>query len=133
MKNQDILKYCDQPKKYHCSNPILEECTAGNYKEDNGDCDSDIYQKIADQIAGILREKNKSYGDSYGKSPEFLRLLYPNGVTPEQYPDLLFVVRIFDKLMRIASQKDAFNEDAFLDICGYSTLSLVENNKKSAS
>jgi hypothetical protein len=84
------------------------------------------FTRIATDVAEILIQKQKAYGDSYGKSPEFLELLYPNGIQPKQYKDLLFVIRIFDKLMRIASDKEAFNEDPYLDINGYSLLHLVQ-------
>jgi hypothetical protein len=39
---------------------------------------------------------------------------------------LLTVVRILDKLFRIANSKDAFNEDPWFDIAGYAILKYVE-------
>jgi len=43
-------------------------------------------------------------------------------VKPEQYGDLLCLVRMFDKQMRIATQKNAFGESAYRDLCGYALL-----------
>ena len=51
-----------------------------------------------------------------------LRILYPSGVSPDQYDDLLAVARIVDKLFRIANQKDAFGESPYRDIAGYGLL-----------
>jgi hypothetical protein len=48
--------------------------------------------------------------------------LYPDGVKPEQYIDLLVTVRIVDKLFRIANKKDAFGENPWQDIAGYGLL-----------
>lgn len=80
------------------------------------------YERIASAIGELVDEKNKAYGDAFNKSGEFLKLLYPNGVKPEQYSDMLVIVRIFDKLMRIATAKDALGENPFKDIAGYGIL-----------
>ena len=80
------------------------------------------YEEIAIRIGQLVDEKNQAYGDAFNKSDEFLKLLYPNGVMPEQYSDMLAIVRIFDKLMRIATAKDALGENPFKDIAGYGIL-----------
>ena len=69
-----------------------------------------------------LDEKQAVYGESFHKAGAFLRLLYPDGVKPEQYDDLLCLVRIFDKQMRIATAKDALGESPYSDIAGYGLL-----------
>jgi hypothetical protein len=91
------------------------------------------YQELAKDIADLVTEKQKAYGNSFDQAGEFLRLLYPNGVPPEAYGDMLCVVRIFDKLKRIATRKDAFSESPYGDIIGYGLLGLnkdLEANKK---
>lgn len=80
------------------------------------------YESIGTKIGQLVDEKNKAYGDSFNKCSEFLELLYPMGVDCEQYSDMLAIVRIFDKLMRIATDKDAFGENPWSDIGGYSIL-----------
>jgi hypothetical protein len=70
----------------------------------------------------LLQKKNAAYGDSFSKSGEFLKLLYPEGVKPEQYAEMLVLVRIFDKQMRIATDRDALGENPFQDIAGYGIL-----------
>ena len=80
------------------------------------------YEKIATSIGQLVDEKNKAYGDAFNKSADFLKILYPNGVDPEQYGDMLAIVRIFDKLMRIATDKEALGENPFKDIAGYGIL-----------
>lgn len=84
------------------------------------------YQFIGESIGKLVDEKNKAYGDSFNKAGDFLKLLYPNGVSPEQYSDMLAIVRIFDKLMRIATDKDALGENPFRDIGGYAILKCEE-------
>ncbi|MEE8583798.1 MAG: hypothetical protein V3T83_02995, partial [Acidobacteriota bacterium] len=75
------------------------------------------------RLAGLLREKSRAYGDSFGASGEFLRILWPDGIPPESYPDVLAIVRIFDKLKRAAAgHRGAFGEDPFDDIAGYALL-----------
>lgn len=87
------------------------------------------YHRIAFKIASLVAEKNKAYGDAFSKSSSFLKLLYPNGVKVEDYSNMLTIVRIFDKLMRIATNKGAFNEDPWADINGYTLLELNRNTK----
>lgn len=80
------------------------------------------YERIALSIGQLVDEKNKAYGDAFNKSSEFLKVLYPNGVSPDQYGDMLAIVRVFDKLMRIATDKDALGENPWRDIAGYGVL-----------
>lgn len=88
--------------------------------------------KDAGQFVGeLVTEKNKAYGNSFKTAKEALKILYPNGIKPEQYEDVLLITRIWDKLMRIANQKEAFEESPYVDIAGYSLLGMVnsENDK----
>jgi hypothetical protein len=55
--------------------------------------------------------------------------LYPDGVKPEQYVDLLVTVRIVDKLFRIANRKDALGENPWQDIAGYGILMTAYDSK----
>jgi hypothetical protein len=68
--------------------------------------------------------------DSFGKSGECLRQMYPDGIQPEQYDDLLTIVRILDKLFRIASNPDAFSENPYQDIVGYGLLGMKRRDEK---
>ena len=82
---------------------------------------------LAKQIAKTVIEKQAAYGDSFGKSGDVMRILYPDGIRPEQMGDALAVVRILDKLFRIASKKDAFGESPYLDLAGYGLLGATKN------
>jgi hypothetical protein len=81
-----------------------------------------IYHTIAIEAAQTTDEKNKAYGDSYAKSGKILEILYPDGASPDQYTDMLGIVRCIDKFFRIATSKDAFGENPWLDIVGYGLL-----------
>jgi hypothetical protein len=80
------------------------------------------YEFIGSEIGRLVDEKQAAYGDSFGKSGGVLRILYPDGITPDQYDDALAVVRVVDKLFRIANQKDYGGESPWRDICGYGML-----------
>ncbi len=80
------------------------------------------YEVLGQQIGKLVDQKNKSYGDSFHKAADFLRLLFPNGVPVEKYGDMLCLVRIFDKQMRIATDPHAFGESPYQDIAGYGLL-----------
>lgn len=91
-----------------------------------------IQEKALD-IANLVVEKDKAYGSAFDKAGEFLKLLYPNGVKPENYTDMLGIVRIFDKLSRIATDKKAFSEEPFADIIGYCLIALRRQIKNENS
>lgn len=82
------------------------------------------YPKLGKEIGELVQSKQRSYGDSFGKAGEVLKLLYPDGVEPEQYGDMLTVTRILDKLFRIATDRDALGESPWHDIVGYGLLAL---------
>lgn len=84
------------------------------------------YLAIANEIGTLVAEKNAAYGSSFSKCGEFLRILYPDGLKPDQYQDALLLVRIFDKQMRIATAKEALSENPYRDIAGYGLLGAGE-------
>jgi hypothetical protein len=87
------------------------------------------FEKIGTTIGELVAEKNLAYGDSFTKSSDILRILYPAGVKPEQYTDMLAITRVLDKLFRLATRKDAFGESPWKDICGYSILGIANDIK----
>ena len=90
----------------------------------------DKFKKTAKEIGELLVVKNTAYGNSFNTSGEILRVLYPEGVRPDQYEDLLAIARIIDKLYRIASKedgKDQMGESPYRDISGYGILGTVRD------
>ncbi|HLJ89540.1 MAG TPA: hypothetical protein VKZ53_22210 [Candidatus Angelobacter sp.] len=81
--------------------------------------------EIAKQIGEIVKQKNAAYGNSFGKTGDFLRLLYPDGISPDQYDDAFLLIRIFDKQVRIATSKKALGESPYFDIAGYGILGVA--------
>jgi hypothetical protein len=85
------------------------------------------FTELANGIGQLVEEKNKAYGSAFDKAGDFLRVLYPDGIKPEQYKDMLCIVRVFDKLMRIATSYEGTEEkkvDAYSDLMGYGLLGL---------
>lgn len=82
------------------------------------------YADIGQQIGRLVQEKQQHYGDSFGKSGAVMRVLYPNGIAPEQLDDALTIVRVIDKLFRIATDRDALGESPWRDIAGYALLAV---------
>lgn len=85
------------------------------------------YQNKAAEIGKLVESKQEACGDSFGRSGEVMKVLYPNGIAPDQYGDALTVIRVIDKLFRIATRKNAFNESPWQDICGYGLLAAVRD------
>ena len=89
-----------------------------------------VLQQAAKELADLVQEKNRAYGDSFEKSGEILKILMPNGCPPEKFQDMLTVARITDKLFRICTDPTAFGEEPYKDIAGYALLSVVSKQKK---
>jgi hypothetical protein len=87
------------------------------------------FKIAATRITDLVEKKNESYGDSITSSEELMKILYPNGISHKQYKDSLLVVRILDKLKRIATNNDSFNENPWDDIAGYGIRGSVEFEK----
>jgi hypothetical protein len=85
-------------------------------------------RRIARELGDLVVEKNRAYGNSVATSAVAMALLYPEGVRPDQLRDMLTLVRIWDKMKRIATKKDAFGESPFRDIVGYALLG-AENDE----
>lgn len=86
--------------------------------------DEKIYEKLGLRVGSLVDVKNKAYGAAFDDAGRFLSLLYPAGIQPNQYGDALALVRIFDKMKRIATDKDALGESPYQDIAGYGLLGL---------
>lgn len=86
------------------------------------------YAAAALEVAELVARKQEAYGDAFTRSGEVLKILYPNGVSVDNYQELLTITRILDKLFRISTNNDSFNEDPWKDILGYALLAVTKNN-----
>ena len=82
------------------------------------------FGKIGAQVGKLVYDKQLAYGDSFGRSGECLRQMFPEGIRPNQYDDLLTIARILDKLFRLANDPRAFDENPYQDIVGYALLGM---------
>ena len=82
------------------------------------------YEETGRRIGRLVKEKNEAYGDSFHKSAVIMLALFPNGIPTDKYQDALAIVRIIDKLFRLATRKDAFGENPMEDIAGYAIVSV---------
>lgn len=88
------------------------------------------FHVIADGVASLICVKQQAYGDSFTKAEQILDILYPDGIPIKSYGDALAIVRILDKLSRIATNDDPLNEDPWMDIAGYALLSLAKRKEE---
>ena len=130
---ETVEKYCDNCKhvinfkcklKGYCFyfdkwEPIVKRVRLlGKAKNHQGK-----YEKIGTGLGIMTDNKQLAYGDAITAVEQIMLILYPDGVTIEQYRDMLLMVRIMDKQCRIAKgDKKAFCESPFKDIAGYGLL-----------
>ena len=86
------------------------------------------FAEIGDKVGKLVSDKQRAYGDSFGRSGECLRQMFPKGIQPDQYDDLLTIARILDKLFRIANNPTAFDENPYQDIVGYGLMGMNRHN-----
>lgn len=96
-----------------------------NYNVSKGIKQMGDYEELGRSVGALVDVKNKAYGSAFDDAGEFLTILYPNGIRPDQYGDALALVRIFDKMKRIATDKDALGESPYRDIAGYGLLGFM--------
>lgn len=89
------------------------------------------YAALAAELAAVVEHKNKAYGDSLAKVTRTLELMFPTGIPVEAYADVGGIVRTLDKLFRVATDRDALEENPWGDIAGYALLAVrrVEQDK----
>ena len=117
----DLPVYCED-----CELRNTVSCTLNMYEvEEKPDC---IYEDTAKAIGNLVAEKQLQYGNSFGNAGKVLKVLYPNGISVDQMEDALVVVRIVDKLFRVANNNMG-EDDAFQDITGYGLLAVVRNKR----
>jgi hypothetical protein len=80
------------------------------------------YEDIGAEIGRLVDKKQKAYGRSFEHVGQILRIIFSSGIRPDQYDDLGAMIRIIDKLFRIATSKKAFGEDPWEDVAGYALL-----------
>ena len=83
--------------------------------------------QLSQEMGKLVVKKNRSYGDSVNFSVTFFKTLFPKGIPLEQYRNVLILVRIMDKISRIVTDPDAFNEDSWKDLIGYSIRGAVKD------
>lgn len=87
------------------------------------------YEAIGVQIGKLVTRKQAAYGDAVRRVAKILAILYPDGVRPDQYEDMLLITRIGDKLCRIATDRDALGESPWADITGYGILGVAMSGR----
>jgi len=91
------------------------------------------FPEIGHLVGELVSDKQKAYGDSFGRSGECLRQMFPDGIAPSQYDDLLTIARILDKLFRVANDPKAFSENPYQDIVGYGLLGMKRHNSSNSN
>lgn len=102
--------------------------------------DENRHEKIAHDVASLVSEKQKAYGNSVDKVERVIEVLmeqYDNGdgtytIPKELIPHLLYQVRILDKQNRVFTnpQGDLMDESPYKDILGYALLMLAKQEKE---
>jgi len=80
-----------------------------------------LYEKLGARVGAVVDLKNKEYGDSINDTNNFLQILFPAGIPVDAYQEIGLIIRIFDKIKRIANG-NLGEENAWKDLAGYALL-----------
>lgn len=87
---------------------------------------------IATELSQLVEQKQDAYGNAFERTAQMLHILYPEGIGVDQLHDAALLVRVLDKICRIAHDNENMGESPWRDIAGYSLLALEhqENEAK---
>jgi len=92
------------------------------------------FKAMGAEVGELVASKQVAYGDSAGKSGAILAALYPDGIPPHAYDTALLVVRVLDKLCRLAQRGadglDRGGESPWRDVAGYALLGLAQDDAR---
>lgn len=87
-----------------------------------------IYEVFGQTVGRLVDEKQRAHGQAFQKIGQITKILYPSGVPVEKLDHFALIVRVLDKLCRIADgNKEAFGESPWRDVAGYGLLGYVES------
>lgn len=93
-----------------------------------------MFKKLGEELGTLVESKQHQYGDAITKSRRILEVLYPNGLPVYVYADALLIVRVLDKLSRIAQRgvdgRDLGGESPWGDLAGYGLLGLAKDENQ---
>lgn len=88
------------------------------------------YAAIGKEIGELVAKKNLAYGDSFTRTGAVLRAYFPDGIKPDQYDLMSYIVRTSDKFFRLIANNDPAGENPAMDIAGYSILEVGRRKEK---
>jgi len=87
--------------------------------------DMTAFPGLTRRLSAIVSAKNHQYGDSAQRAGAIIATLFPDGIRPSQYEDVLLMVRVVDKLCRLSVARDGVDrggESPWTDIAGYALI-----------
>lgn len=77
------------------------------------------YESAGQALGLLIDEKRRQYGGgALERAAAVMTLLYPDGIQPEHYCDAMSLMRVVEKLCRVAGGNQG-DEDAWIDIAGH--------------
>lgn len=90
------------------------------------------FKAIGAEIGAKTADKNRKYGDSAGKTGAMFRVIFPDGIPVSAYDDVLLLVRILDKVVRVATGAPDDEESPYSDLAGYGLIGVGKYQRDAA-
>lgn len=113
---------------------LEEQAESEGFRERDTRPDEPSYPARGKALGELVEAKQRQYGRAADKTTEVLKLLYPEGIQRHHYRDALLMVRVIDKLSRIAQRgpdgQDLGGESPWQDIAGYGLLGQAMDERR---
>jgi hypothetical protein len=88
--------------------------------DDEKACTAERRENFTLQVARTVNKRGWEYAGVFDHGSEILAYLYPDGISPKQYPAFLNVVRTIDKLFEITTRRrQSADEDPWTAIAAF--------------
>lgn len=85
---------------------------------------------MGEELVLKVSKKNADYGSAFEQINKMLLILFPDGIPPSKFRDATILIRMLDKVCRIANNNPKFfPEDSWDDIGGYALVAKVSHQK----
>lgn len=101
-------------------------------RDEETSCLPTVWERIGLEIGELVAQKQEAYGNSFGQAYRILEVLFPQGISPQDYHKVLLIARVIDELFRYVTLPNAFGESPWRDIVGYGLLEIAnqENSQE---
>jgi hypothetical protein len=88
------------------------------------------HEALGTEIGRLVGNEYRAYEDTFGRTGDVMRILYPEGIRGDQMDDALAAAQVLENLFLIATDRDVSGKPPWRDVAGYALLGHARQLKK---